>query len=271
MKAPADLLDLWGRNALVTGSSRGIGAAIAKGLAAAGADVAVHCAGRMDKASEVSGWIKELGRRASVIQADLGDEAGPKTLFIEAERALERVDILILNASLQYRRDWTQFVREEVDEVLTVNVRSSYELMTLAMPRMRAAGWGRIITIGSVQQARPSPMFAPYAASKLAQLGLVRTLAPQVAADGVTLNNLAPGVIETDRNTQALADAGYREKVRTQVPAGRFGTPEDCVGAALLLCSDAGAYITGTDFFVDGGMALSARPENTANQQACYE
>lgn len=251
--------DLSGRKALVTGSSRGIGAALAVGLAEAGADVALHCVGRRDDAETVAGTIASLGRKAPVVQADLNADDGPGRLFEESSEALDGIDILVLNASVQYRRDWQDFSREEVDAVWRINVRASYELMTLALPPMQKRGWGRLITLGSVQQARPSPLLAPYAASKLAQLGLVRALAPQVARDGVTVNNLSPGVIETERNTEALSDPEYRQAVLDLIPAGTFGLPKDCVGAALLLCSDAGRYITGADLMVDGGMAVGGR------------
>jgi glucose 1-dehydrogenase len=251
--------DLSGRKALVTGSSRGIGAAIAVGLAEAGADVALHCVGRRDDAETVAGTITSLGRKAPVVQADLNTDDGPGRLFEDAVSALGRIDILVLNASVQYRRAWNDFVRDEVDAVFRINVRASYELMALALPPMQERGWGRLLTLGSVQQARPSPLFAPYAAGKLAQLGLVRTLAPQVARDGVTINNLSPGVFETERNAEALSDPEYRQVVLDMIPAGAFGVPEDCVGAALLLCSDAGRYITGADLFVDGGMVIGGR------------
>lgn len=253
------LFNMSGRKALVTGSSRGIGAAIAIGLAEAGADVAINYAGRREAAESVAANITGLGRAAPIVQADLNTDEGPRRLFEEAVNALGGIDILVLNASAQFRRPWTEYVQEEFDATFRVNVRASHELMILALPAMRQRGWGRIVTIGSVQQARPSPFFAPYAASKLAQLGLVRALAPQVAGDGVTINNLAPGVIETDRNAGALSDAAYRRQILDLIPAGAFGVPEDCVGALLLLCSDAGRYITGADLLVDGGMAIGGR------------
>ena len=113
-----------------------------------------------------------------------------------------------------------------------------------------------VLTVGSVQESLPHPDMVIYGASKCAQAGLVRNLAMQVAGCGVTVNNLAPGVIRTDRNTGRLADAAYSELVLAKIPARRFGAPEDCVGAALLLCSEAGRYITGQSLYVDGGMSL---------------
>ena len=121
---------------------------------------------------------------------------------------------------------------------------------------MRAQKWGRIVTVGSVQQNRPNTAMIVYAASKSAQLNMVRTLAVQLSAEGITVNNLAPGCIETIRNVEALSDPAYRKKIENVIPVGFIGQPDDLAGAALLLCSDAGRYITGADFLVDGGMSL---------------
>lgn len=249
--------DLRGRRALVTGSSRGIGAAIAIGLAEAGADLVVHYTGRADAAQSVASQARALGRRAEIVQAELGADDGPRRLFDGAVAALGGVDVLVLNASIQSKRPWTDFSRAEIDQHYAVNYRSSYELLQLAAPAMCERAWGRIVTVGSVQESRPHPQMLPYSSLKHAQTGLALGLAKQLAPHGVTINGLAPGVILTDRNTDALADPAYADKVRAAIPAGRFGDAADCVGAALLLCSDAGAYITGQNLFVDGGLGLA--------------
>ncbi len=116
--------------------------------------------------------------------------------------------------------------------------------------------WGRILAIGSVQQIRPHPEMAVYAATKSAQDNLIRNLARQLASHGVAVNSLAPGVINTDRNREALADHHYATQLVDHIPVGRIGEPTDCVGAALLMCSPAGEYITGQTIVVDGGMTL---------------
>jgi NAD(P)-dependent dehydrogenase (short-subunit alcohol dehydrogenase family) len=121
---------------------------------------------------------------------------------------------------------------------------------------MEAKRWGRILTIGSVQQVKPHPELLIYSATKLALVNLVRSLAPQLAPKGVTINNLAPGAIATGRNADVLANEEYRRKVLAKIPLGYVGEPQDCAGLALVLCSDAGRYITGADFCVDGGMSL---------------
>jgi NAD(P)-dependent dehydrogenase (short-subunit alcohol dehydrogenase family) len=129
-------------------------------------------------------------------------------------------------------------------------------MIQVLAPPMQAEKWGRILSIGSVQEAKPHPDMLVYAASKAAQTNMIQNLSRMLAPDGITANNLAPGVITTDRNVDALSDSAYAEKVRSWIPAGILGSPDDCAGAALLLCSEAGRYITGQNLFVDGGMGL---------------
>ncbi len=121
---------------------------------------------------------------------------------------------------------------------------------------MKAQHWGRIVAIGSVQEAKPHPDMLVYSASKSAQTAMIRSLAVQLAADGITLNDVAPGVIYTDRNVDALADPAYAKIVTDSIPMGYYGQPQDCAGIVRLLCSDAGRYITGQRIFVDGGKSL---------------
>ncbi len=256
MKLP-DSFALTGRRALVTGSSRGIGAAIAVALAEAGADVVVHHTGNAAQADEVAARVVAAGRRAAVARADLADAEAPAIIHEAARKAFGGIDILVLNASMQTKKAWTDFTREEIDHHYAVNYRASLRLMQLCVPAMSAAGWGRVLTVGSVQELRPHPEMLPYSSLKHAQTALSTGLARPLAASGVTFNNLAPGVILTDRNSEALSDADYAAKVRAAVPAGFFGESADCVGAALLLCSDAGRYITGQNLFVDGGLGLA--------------
>lgn len=243
-------LGLSGRNALVTGGSRGIGRAIVGALAEAGAAVAVH--GAPTDADEVRQAAAALPAGFAVA-VDL-DAPGSAAALV---RALPWApDILVLNAAIEMRAPWTEASAADADRQLGFNLREQLALMQAVVPGMQARGWGRVLAIGSVQSARPHPDMMIYAATKAALVSMARNLARQVAADGVTVNVLSPGVIETQRNQAALSDAGYRAAVLRAIPAGRFGEPADCAGLALFLCSDAAAYVTGAEMRVDGGMSL---------------
>jgi len=244
--------DLTGKVALVTGSSRGIGRSIALGLGACGASVAIHYVGHKEHAIEVASQIPE----SCTICKDLGDDDAPSFIINEVQEKIGAVDILVLNASVQYRQAWDEVSREKFDQQFVVNFRSAFELIQRAAPHMLKQQWGRILTLGSVQQHRPHSQMIPYAATKSALENMVRALAKQYAAHGVTVNNISPGVILTDRNQAVMLDQTYREKVLDLIPANRMGQSEECVPAALLLCSDAGSYITGIDLPVDGGLRL---------------
>ena len=247
------MFELQGKRALVTGSSRGIGRAIALALAEAGADVVVHCTGRPEKAQEVVDAIRAMGRKAWFIQKNLMDEDCAEYIFSRLEQPL---DILVLNASIQYRKAWEQITAQDFAEQINVNLRASMLLIQKAVPHMREQHWGRIVTVGSVQEAKPHPDMLVYSASKAGQRMMAQSLAGQLAKDGITVNNMAPGVIATDRNVEALSDPVYARQVADSIPVGFYGEPKDCAGAVLLMCSDEGRYITGQSLYVDGGKCL---------------
>ena len=240
------------KKVLVTGSSRGIGRAIALRLANDGYFVYVHAAGNIEKAKETAEIITKNGGKAEVVTADLCD--------IKQTQALANnvgdIDALILNASLQYRTPWAEISVDACYEQLNCNFVSSMLLIQSAVPNMKKNGWGRIVTIGSVQEAKPHPDMLVYSASKAAQTNMMQSLSLQLARDGITVNNVAPGVIYTDRNVKALSDPEYAKKVTDSIPAGFYGTPEDCAGIVSLLCSDEGRYITGQSIYVDGGKSV---------------
>lgn len=249
-------MSLAGRRALVTGSSQGIGRAIAVGLAEFGADVMVHCARDVEKAEAARKEIESHGVRSGITVADVADPASAARIYAEATKTLGGVDILVLNASVQIRRPWAEITPEEFRRQLDVNLAGSLWLIQAFAPAMQERKWGRILTVGSVQQVRPHPDMAIYAACKSALVNLARNLARQLAPDGVTVNNLAPGAIATGRNEEALADDAYRQNVVAKIPVGYIGEPGDCAAMAVLLCGEAGRYITGQDILIDGGMGL---------------
>ena len=244
--------ELEGKKALVTGSTQGIGRALALALASCGARVTVHGASSREKAMAVAEEITAAGGEASCAIADLRRLDCAATLFQQTGP----VDILILNASVQYRREWACISQEEFEAQMQVNVHATLQLMQAYVPGMKQKGWGRILTIGSVQQYRPHEQMLIYAASKEAQMSMIKNLAKQLAPSGITVNSVAPGVIDTPRNREVLADEQYRKAVLAKIHCGYIGAAEDLAGAVLLLCSEGGRYITGIDLLVDGGMHL---------------
>ena len=240
--------DTKAKKVLVTGSSQGIGKAIAAELCKAGYTVIVHGSKNIEKARAV---MEEIGAHQAVV-ADLSDMDEVRGLY----QKTGDVDCLILNASVQYKQTWDAISEETMDKQLTVNVKSTLTLIQLYAPYMKANGFGRIITLGSVNQYRQHPELVFYSATKCAVMSLVKNIAKQLAPFGVTVNNVAPGAIATPRNADVYNDDEKRRAVESVIPVGRFGTPEDCTGAVLLLCSNEGSYITGTDIIIDGGMRL---------------
>ena len=251
MTDPFAAFRLDGRTALVTGARREIGRAIAVTLAGAGAKVAVHHAGTAAEAADAASVVAEIGgdKAAAFGQDFTEDDAGAR--LAAAVTAWSPVDILVLNASIELPEDYRAITREHFDRQIAVNLRTTLELLQVIVPPMAVRGWGRVVTIGSVQQERPHPAMLVYAGTKAAQLNWVLNLARQFGGQGVTANNLAPGAILTERNREQMQTEG--PALAQRIPAGRLGTPNDLVGAALLLCSDAGRYINGVNLFVDGG------------------
>lgn len=240
------------KTAFITGSSRGIGRAIAIRLAQDGYKIILHCSKNSAKAEEVKNIIEQNRGCAEIIAFDLTNLEMTKE-FCEK---VKDVDVLVLNASLQYRTPWQEITTDACYEQLNCNFVSSMLLIQAVAEHMKENKWGRIVTIGSVQEEKPHPDMLVYAASKAAQTNMMRSLSLQLAKDGITVNNVAPGVINTDRNIAALSDPEYAKKVTDSIPIGFYGEPEDCAGIVALLCSDAGRYITGQNIFVDGGKSV---------------
>ena len=252
-----DRFRLNGRTALVTGARREIGRAIALALAGAGARLAVHHAPTEEEARDADGVVRDIARSGGEARAfgqDFADDDAGNRLAA-AVTAWSAVDILVLNASIELPEDYRGISRANFDRQIAVNLRTTLELLQMLVPPMGARGWGRVVTIGSVQQVRPHPQMMVYAATKAAQLNWAWNLARQFGGQGVTVNNLAPGAILTARNRTQMATEGAALVQR--IPAGRLGRPDDLAGAALLLCSDGGSYINGVNLYVDGGRAIA--------------
>ena len=240
------------KTAFITGSSRGIGKAIALRLAKDGYKVIIHASKYSEKLNITKNEILENGGLCEAVACDLTDITAVKE-FCET---LKNIDVLVLNASLQYRTPWQEITTTATYEQLNCNFISSMLIIQGVVENMKNNNWGRIVTIGSVQEAKPHPDMLVYSASKAAQTNMVQSLSLQLAKDGITVNNVAPGVIYTDRNVKALSDPEYAKKVTDSIPVGFYGEPNDCAGTVSLLCSDEGRYITGQSIYVDGGKSV---------------
>ncbi|MFV0333297.1 MAG: SDR family NAD(P)-dependent oxidoreductase [Tropicimonas sp.] len=253
--SPQELFDLSGRCALVTGSSRGIGAAIAQGLAAAGARVFVHGQAPASCARTVVA-IEAAGGRAEAVAGNLAEPGQGAALIAECEARAGGLDILVINASAQINAPLAGLSDADLTFQIDVNLRSTVEMLRTCLPLMAARGWGRVVSIGSINQSAPKPVVTAYAATKAAQHNLIQSQAREYAGSGVVLNTLAPGLIDTDRNAQRkLSDPeGWDAYVAGVNWMGRAGEPHEMVGAALLLASDACSFMTGEVIVLSGGV-----------------
>lgn len=241
------MFDLSNKKALVTGSTQGIGFEIARTLALYGAKVFVHCANNFEKCTEASKKIQNsVPVTADLLEADAAELLYKKT---------GDVDILILNASIQHKKSWDEFTLEEYEQQMNCNVRSTYFLIKKYASGMKKRGFGRIVTLGSTNQYVQHPELSLYSVTKAAQFKMVQNFSAALAPMGITINNISPGAICTPRNAEIYNDPIRRSAVEEKIPCGRFGTPKDIAPAVLLLCSDEGSYITGSDIVIDGGLS----------------
>jgi len=245
-----------GRIALITGSARGIGSGIAKAFAEFGATVVLHDICRDETFEEVLADLQSVSPASTGVVGDLSVPGMGRKIVEDAIAAVGAPDVVIANASVQIRKSWMEITPEDSLFQMQVNFHSTLQLFQAAYPGMKEKGWGRMVTIGSVQERKPHVEMPVYAASKSALENLVRNLSRVIAPDGITINNISPGVFNTARNQEALSDPEYAETVRGWIPVRDFAEPRDAAGAALLLCSDAGRYINGATLAVDGGMAV---------------
>ena len=243
------MFDLTGKNALVTGASGGIGAAIAQALHAQGATVALSGT----RADALQALADKLGSRAFVTPANLSDRASVEALVPAAEAAMGQVDILVNNAGITRDNLFMRMKDEEWDSVLAVNLTAGFTLARAAIKGMMKRRFGRIIGITSVVGVTGNPGQANYSAAKAGMIGMTKSLAAEVASRNITVNCIAPGFIETAM-TDALNDK-QKEGILGNVPAGRLGTSAEIAAAAVFLASVEAAYVTGQTLHVNGGMA----------------
>lgn len=240
---------LAGRTALVTGASRGIGRAIALELARAGADVAVNYRERESAAQEVAMEIREVGRRACVVAADVSRSEEVKRMLETVTAEFGAIDILVNNAGIARPQPLDQISEADWDEIIDVNLKSCFLVTQAVLPGMRARRWGRIINLSSVAAQLGGVVGPHYAASKAGIIGLTHSYAHLLARDGITSNAIAPALIETEMVTSNINASADR------IPIGRFGHVEETAAVAVMLATN--GYITGQTISVNGGWYMS--------------
>lgn len=239
------------RKALVTGGSRGIGAAIAVAFAAEGADVALCHDDDAEGATTIAAAIRNHGRRALPVRCDVADDDAVRRFWAESEATLGPIDILVNNAGIGGEQPFETLGLAAFDRMIAVNLRASFHFATLAAPGMRTRRWGRIVNIASQLAYRGAPGLAHYCAAKAGLVGLTRALAVELAPSGVLVNAIAPGMIET-RLSDGLTEDWKARKLR-ELPISRFGTPGEIAPTAVLLASSDGDFYVGQTLSPNGG------------------
>ena len=246
--------DLEGKTALVTGGGTGLGRAMALALAEAGADVAL-AARRIDKLEEAAGQIRALGRRAEAIPLDLTDDQSPAAAVAAAESALGPLDILVNNSGISGAGWAADLPLKEWDRVVATNLRGAFLTCQAAGLGMCEKGSGAIVNVASVAGMVGIKMLSAYSASKGGLIQLTKTLALEWARSGVRVNALAPGYFLTDINRDMFTSEAGERMIKTHIPMGRVGNPEELEGAVVFLASDASRFMTGSVLVLDGGQS----------------
>ena len=250
------LFDLTGKRALITGSSMGIGYALAKGLAEAGAHLVLN-ARNAERLEEAAKRLRDEGFSVDTLAFDVTDAEAAMAAVDGYEQAHGPIDILINNAGMQHRAALEEFPAEAFDTLMRTNVNSVFYVSKAVARHMIERGEGRIINIASVQSALARPSIAPYTASKGAVTNLTKGMATDWAKHGLNCNAIAPGYFDTPLNAALVADADFSSWLEKRTPAGRWGRVEELVGAAIFLSSPASTFVNGHTLFVDGGITAS--------------
>lgn len=238
--------------AIVTGGSRGIGAAIARRLAQAGHDIVVNCASSIDKAEAVAAECRALGVRAAAMQWDVSDHAACEKALAEIKEKMGVPYILVNNAGITRDGLMVRMKEAQFDEVIRINLKGAFNMMQLTGTMMMRAKQGRIINITSVSGLAGNAGQVNYCAAKAGMIGMTKTAAKELGARGITVNAVAPGWIDTEMTEKVPQD--IREGAKKQIALGRFGKPEEIASAVAFLASDEATFITGQTLVVDGGL-----------------
>jgi gluconate 5-dehydrogenase len=248
-----DLFDLKGRTALVTGSSRGLGRAMAEGLAAAGAAIILNGsdAGRL---SAAAAEMRVAGHSVHEARFDVTDEAAVIAAFERFDADGIDIDILVNNAGIQLRKPMVELSTEEWRKVIEANLTSAFVVGREAAKRMLPRGYGKVINIGSLTSELARATVAPYTVAKGGIKMLTRAMAAEWAAYGIQANAIGPGYMLTDMNEALVNNSDFNNWLMGRIPSKRWGKPDELVGAAIFLASDASTYVNGQIIYVDGGM-----------------
>jgi NAD(P)-dependent dehydrogenase (short-subunit alcohol dehydrogenase family) len=245
-------VDLSGKTALVTGGSKGLGKAMAAALAGAGARV-VLVSRNLDQLKQAAAEVRASGSEALAFQADVTNEQQVLQLEKDVSGAAGRIQILINNAGINIRKQVTEFTLDEWRRVLDTNLTSVFLMCRSFVPHMKGTGYGRIINMTSIMSWISMPGRSAYSASKAGLLGMTRTLALELAPDGITANGISPGPFATEMNLPVMQNPEVNQQFTSRIPVGRWGKVEEVGQLALYLCSEHAAFITGTDILIDGG------------------
>ena len=248
-------MTLNGRVAIVTGSSQGIGQAIAVRLAREGANIAIDYRTHQDGANETRKLVEAAGARGVVVKADLSSVTEINYLVDTAVKSFGRVDILVNNAGIETRKDYWNVTEAEYDAVMNVNLKAVFFATQRVVRHLQSEKRpGKIINISSVHEELPFPHFTSYCISKGGLKMMTRNLAIELAPFGITINSVAPGAIETPINRSLLNDPAKLGALLANIPLKRLGKPDDVAEVVAFLASDKATYITGTSIVVDGGL-----------------
>ena len=247
-----ELFDLSGKVALVTGGSKGIGRAMARGLACAGADIVINSRNREEMEEAMRFILDGTGRKGHCVVADLFRREDTERLAREAVEALGRVDIIVNNAGTNIVNPVDQIGDEDWDRLIELNLTAPMVLVRQLAGQMKERNWGRIVNISSMFGLRTKEGRGAYSATKSGLIGITRTMAQELAPWKITANAIAPGPISTPL-TDRLVQGELRAYFDSMMPLGRWGKPEDLIGPVLLLATEAGSFITGVTLSVDGG------------------
>jgi len=250
------MIDLKNKVAMVTGGSRGIGAAASIALARAGASVVVNYAHREEAAAEVISQARAHGAKAIAVRADVARVDDVQRLFDIALAQFGRIDVLVANAGIWKRAEIERLGEKEWQETIDINLKGVYTCCRLAAIEMKKQGSGRIITVSSTAGQRGEAFYSHYAASKGGVISFTKALASELGPSGITVNSVAAGWVFTDLSAEALQDKQELEKIVAAIPLRRVATPEDIAGPILFLASDLARHITGEILNVNGGSVL---------------